>query len=337
VGLIDDVKAGFQQVFGSDETPAATAPPPPPPAPEAPPPEAPASPATPDSSANAAAAHAASLTPAQLQLADKLKSELYSPIPVGADGRYEYEAAMDGLSQDDVFKGPPPAGLQYEDCRCDCESTVGAMLSRGKAGFGESVDDLGKFAASQKPQTAEMKDLATECTEMKRMIAEDKVAPYDLAKLSDKMYAAFADKDSKGKPVHAGLDDNATMKMQNACGLAPSESQVTAPWNGDPMTLPKAQNDATAKLFAGLNPGDTCSIGVSEGTKGAGMMDHYVCVGKKPDGTPFCFDSGGPNPPGPNYFEGDAALQHVAPMALGSKNNSAFGFLAFKHGHGSAD
>lgn len=293
-------------------------------------------------SAAAARAHAGELTPAQIQLAKEIEGHPYAPIPI-TNGRFEYEAALDHLSQ-----GSQYAGTRYDECRCACESAVAAMVMRGPEDLKQKLTRLEEIAKSK--SGPEWKDLAADCHailasyegEPAEGVPQPCIAPSDLSKLSDDLYAAHATKGERDAQL--GLDDTEIEAMENDCGLEPGDSKELPPWNyrlnsmgmPDQASLERARMGAANDLYSkdNLKPGETATVDVSQTTPG--RTDHAVVIGLKPDGTKFCYDSGVPNPPGPCYFQGQAAVEHLSHMAV-DRGQEKVGFRVIKHGQGSAE
>jgi hypothetical protein len=347
MGLLDSIKQGAEDLLGlgtTDATPAPAAPPPAAPPPDAPPPDAPAP--APEQAQAAAQAHAGELTAAQVQLAGELAQNPKEPIPA-ANGRYEYEAALDYLSQVDKFDD-----TKYDACRCGANSTVGALLVRGQDGLKDGLD---KLAASAKykwgPQWDQLR--AAVKTVEGEIAGGSSPSPYDLSVLADRMYAAYASKDARGQPVTTGLNDDQLDKLQSDCGLAPKCDKSVTAYNvdihpddqgnlpaGDQTNIDKARENAVNDLYARLSPGGTATVHDSA-TQGGGE-DHYVLVGKKPDGTIFCYDSGAEA--GKNYYEGPAAVAHMKDevdvdnqFTSDGGERQQFFLVAHMHGRGAAD
>lgn len=332
MGLLDSIKSEVGQLFGTDHAEAPPAPPPPPP-PEAPPP--PAAGPTSDSSAAAAQMHAAGLTSAQLQLADQLKADPNKPIPMNGD-RYEYEAALEHLSQVD--------DRPFSQCRCDCESSVGAMLMRGKAGFGDSMDQLAKYAKAQakaNPKDFNWKMLAETAASMKNEIKQNKVTPERLSNLAEMMYGAFAPKGPDGQPNTKGMDAQSSLIMQKACGLVSPNTDTSSlkaiMGSGAAQMVNKfSAADTVAAALDNLQPGQTASVTVSNDPK-ATLPNHFIVIGKKPDGTPFCYDSG-TEPPSANFYQGkDDVVKHIAPLAVSNPGVMGKVLMVYPHTQGQSD
>jgi hypothetical protein len=282
----------------------------------------PAAQPTDDQSAAAAQQHAAGLTKAQLDLASL---DYDTPIPVN-NGRYEYEGALDGLSQLQTVG----SDQKYEQSRCDCEQTLAALLTHGKGATQSGLQSLQKYAQSQKGP--EFAALAKTCKDMLGEVKSDCLSKNDLNELADKMYAAFADKNADGTVDDGGLSSEANDRMQTACGLKPQDGKTLLSYAGDDDLATK-RGQAAQQMMDGLKPGETMSVKVTQ--SGGSSGNHYILVGKKPDGTPFCFDSAKNDPP--HFFVGQDAIDHAAGGALVSQNPNKVGFVTFKHGVGAAN
>lgn len=305
------------------------------------------------SSAAASQAHQGELTSAQLQLGDAgagalpggisreqglLGLELFknplAPIPVKG-GRFEYEAALLTLSQDDGF-----AFTSTDSARCACQSTMAAMLARGPEGMGQDLDSLERYAKDPKrADQKEWKELGAMCGYMRRNLTPPgsaKVTPRDLDMLADKMYGAF------GKGSKTGIGQAQMAEMQKACGLAPGglddnavAAKIADPRKRDEAIL-SAQFGAAKNLLGSLKPGETATVWLAERSSSA---DHVVLVGRKADGKPFMYDSGIRPPrdaqgnapaPSQNYFEGDDVVQRLAVNAVVDGDEASIPF--FKQG-----
>jgi hypothetical protein len=290
------------------------------------------------SAAAARQAHLGELTPAQVQLAKELAADPSQPIPV-KDGRFEYEAALDHLAQGDALQG-----TRYGACRCACESAVAALLARGPDAMDQGLAELEERAKQGKgPEWAR---LASDIQDMRDKLLCEKgapgagigVAPNDISKLADDMYAAFATPGERAGLK--GLNENEICDMERSLGLAPEADQradgVAYPTLGYPSNDPDAATKAARDLYdekkGTLKPGETATLIVS--TKGE-QTDHAIVIGRKPDGSMFCYDSG-VAPPGPCYFAGAEAIAHVASRA-DHLPGGRVGFEFLRHGAGTAE
>lgn len=206
-------------------------------------------------------------------------------------GNADLTSVLDNLKQDE--RGPG------KDARCSCNSTVAALVAKGKGAFKEALDKLEKNLVTNYASKDNI-ELIYKLEQLRNSLASNSLTQEDLTDLAILLYEKF-DKDKSDKKMN--YDD--IIRMQKAVGLIPDnvEKEIEIKGNivgigsrpnninAESKEFKNAQKNVADSIWARLSPGKTATVGVHLDNLRTGIPDHAITVGITKKGEKFVYDS----------------------------------------------